>query len=884
MKNGSQAVPNHLLTEERLRHHWTQQEVADRIGTTSTNYSRWERGVTTPGPYFRFQLCDLFAKSARELGLQQERMETAPQSHELYDPLIPIYQPLVGREALLGELKHRLCAGQEMAHVALHGLPGAGKTALAVALACDEKVREYFCGGILWAGPGPQPNLFGLLSRWGSLLKVTSMERLNSVDAWAVALRTAIGQRRMLLVLDDVWPIEDALALKVGGANCAYLITSRFADTAFHFTVEGEVAVHELDEDQGLDLLAKFAPQVVEAEPEAARRLVRSVGGLPLALTLIGKHLQFHTKMQPRRLQTALERLRQTEERFRLHLPVAPLERSPHLPSGTSLSLQSSIAVSVQHLDEEVRTALYTLAVFPPKPNTFSEEAALSVIDTDPDILDRLNDVGLVESSGPGRYMLHQTIVDYARLVHSDADAEKRLVEYMIGYVERCEKDQDALEQEYVNICAALDSASGRNMQALLVRGVRAFEPFLQRRGMYPLADLYLKRAQEAARSLGDAEALAQLLFYQGRIARWLGEYQRAEECLQEGLQVARRHCLSHQQTLLLSDLGWLALGRGQYSEAEAYFQEGLPLARQSGNYKSMDTMLNGLAGVCYKRGNFVQAEALCLEALAAARQVGQHSGALAILLNLRFIAVAMGHHDKAATYLQEALELARRVNHPDQVGILMNLGESMIEQDNYSQAQIYLQEALALTRQTGDQDRQSNLLLKIGKALLEQRQYAQAETYLQEALSITRQMGQQERTGDCLVVLGDAATRKGFFAQAEIYLQEGLALARQLGHAQLLCSMLRAWGELALKRQQIEIAAATFEEMQAVIPQGAQEHMAQAEYGLARVYAAKGDIDQARQRGETSLGLFEAVKHHQANDVREFLKALPVQEADHRG
>ncbi len=214
MKNGSQTIPNHQLIEERLRHHWTQQEVADRIGTTSTNYSRWERGVTAPGTYFRSQLCDLFGKSARELGLLQEGGESTRRPDELYDPLIPIYQPLVGREPLLDALKHRLCASQEMALVALHGLPGAGKTALAVALATDEKVRGYFRDGILWAGLGPHPNLFGLLSRWGSLLKVTAMEKLNSIDAWAVALRTAIGQRRMLLVLDDVWQIEDALALK----------------------------------------------------------------------------------------------------------------------------------------------------------------------------------------------------------------------------------------------------------------------------------------------------------------------------------------------------------------------------------------------------------------------------------------------------------------------------------------------------------------------------------------------------------------------------------------------------------------------------------------------------------------------------------------------
>jgi tetratricopeptide (TPR) repeat protein len=137
--------------------------------------------------------------------------------------------------------------------------------------------------------------------------------------------------------------------------------------------------------------------------------------------------------------------------------------------------------------------------------------------------------------------------------------------------------------------------------------------------------------------------------------------------------------------------------------------------------------------------------------------------------------------------------------------------------------------------------------------------------------------LGQGEYLTD-LMNLGLVATEQGHCEQAETYLQEGLALTRRLGQVQLLCSMLYAWGELALKRQQIDTASAAFEEMLTMIPQGAQDLMAQAEYGLARVCAAKGNIDKAHQRGETSLGLFEAIKHRQTNDVREFLKALPVQ------
>lgn len=70
--------PRLRLSAERMRRRWTQLEVADRLGTTPGNVSRWERGMTSPGPYFRRRLCELFGKSAQELGLSwDESDETA---------------------------------------------------------------------------------------------------------------------------------------------------------------------------------------------------------------------------------------------------------------------------------------------------------------------------------------------------------------------------------------------------------------------------------------------------------------------------------------------------------------------------------------------------------------------------------------------------------------------------------------------------------------------------------------------------------------------------------------------------------------------------------------------------------------------------------------
>ncbi len=55
--------PNHALKCERQRRNLSQEDVAEKIGTSAVNISRWERGVTSPTPYYRQRLCELFDKN-----------------------------------------------------------------------------------------------------------------------------------------------------------------------------------------------------------------------------------------------------------------------------------------------------------------------------------------------------------------------------------------------------------------------------------------------------------------------------------------------------------------------------------------------------------------------------------------------------------------------------------------------------------------------------------------------------------------------------------------------------------------------------------------------------------------------------------------------------
>ncbi len=861
------------LIEARSQRGWSQQEVAQQTGTTSVNVSRWERGITRPDPYFRKKLCDLFGKSEQELDLQltteqmavaatspiQENvlptailaaapksvppLEASPPviatiSTPLYDPFIPLppAKPLVGREQALVQLKQRLIAGGSVALTALNGLPGVGKTALSIALAHDEELRAHFCDGILWAGLGPEPNLQNLLSRWGSLLNVSPAESavLSSVEAWARTLHAAIGSRRMLLVIDDAWELEDALACKVGGPQCAHLVTTRFPALATQVAADGATVIRELSNEEGLQLLRQLAPGVVEREERKAHNLVQAVGGLPLALTLMGNYLrkEAYTGRQ-RRITTALERLSHAEERLQISEPHGPVESHPSLNTETSLSLQSVFAVTDQQLSHEVRQALYALSVFPAKPTSFSEEAALAVAACAVATLDVLTDAGILESVGSDRYTLHQTIADYAHLHLHNMSAYTRLIAYVTHCVEDHRKDYELLEQESTIILAALDSAHTQGRDAELVRAVIAFAPFLLLRGLYPIAHQHLQRALAAAQASKDTHGITGVLLYLGEIAQ----------------------------------------KQGNYALAETHLQEGLMLARQLGDKERISALLNNLGEVLGKRGEYRQAEQHLHEGLLLAREVGDQQRVISVLRVLGVVTIHMGRLEEAETYIQEGLKLARQVEDRERMCVfLINLGVILGEQGKHALAEFHFRDALAIARQIGHREWISGILANLGEAVGLQGNYRAAEEYFQEGLELARDLEHIEWMSVLLVNLGLVARKQNQYIQSEKYLQEALLVARQIGIPQIIANALYEYGNLYLDQHQLGDAKEIFQNMQDVIANVSQELSALAKFGLAQALYHEHPAE-ARRLGEESLALLVTVGHRAVSEVQAWLQ-----------
>ncbi|HXW28795.1 MAG TPA: NB-ARC domain-containing protein [Xanthobacteraceae bacterium] len=173
---------------------------------------------------------------------------------------------------------------------ALRGAGGYGKTTLAKALAHDPDVQDAYFDGILWVELGERPEK--LLSIVSDLIEILTCDRpgLENLNTAAAKLGEALGDRRILLIVDDVWREQDLRPFRRGGRNTTRLVTTRMDDVLPIETVR-----HPVDAMQGqeaLTLLASGLPTNDAGERLELSKLAARLGEWALLLKLVNGFLQ----------------------------------------------------------------------------------------------------------------------------------------------------------------------------------------------------------------------------------------------------------------------------------------------------------------------------------------------------------------------------------------------------------------------------------------------------------------------------------------------------------------------------------------------------------------------------------------------------------------
>ncbi|MBC8160310.1 MAG: hypothetical protein H7Z42_03750 [Roseiflexaceae bacterium] len=337
-------------------------------------------------------------------------------SRNITSVLPPLPPLLIGRDQALSEIKRRLGIQAELVHpvTVIQGWPGVGKSTIVAALAHDRALAERFPDGVLWASLGETPSLLSELSVWAAALGLHDPSRERTIESLTAQLTAKLSDRRMLLILDDVWRVEHAHAFNLGGPACALLFTSRLNDVA-QALAPAAADVYRLQvlaESTALELLRHLAPEIVESHSMAARELVRDLEGLPLAIQVAGRLLHSEARLG----WGVGELLAELHIGASLLAAQAPSDMRK-LGQETTPTIAALLKRSTDALNAQLQSQFACLGLFVPKPATFDLGAMAAAWDVrDPRPVARvLVNHGLLEPVGSGRFQMHALLVLHAR-------------------------------------------------------------------------------------------------------------------------------------------------------------------------------------------------------------------------------------------------------------------------------------------------------------------------------------------------------------------------------------------------------------------------------------------------------------------------------------
>jgi tetratricopeptide (TPR) repeat protein len=823
-------------------------------------------------------------------------------SYPFLTPPRPTY-PFIGRENLLASVKKVLLSPNPAVSIALNGLPGIGKTRIALEMAYDDELRSQFPDGVLWVGLGCNPDIPTLLGIWATALNIPpewTAACLNLNDRIAL-LHAAIGERKMLLIIDDAWQSEAALAFKLGGPHCAHVLTTRLLDIAVDFAGERVVTVHEMEPQDSLDLLNYFSPGPLSENPEAVHSLIQSVGNLPLAIILMGRYLHKLTfSAQSRRLSEALLSLKQAQYRLGLSQQISPLEINSGIPAGTPLSLQAVIGLSDSILDSETHRVLIDLSVFPPKPNNFSEEAALAVSNAKTSCLDMLVDVGLMECLPPDRYTFHQTIADYARLQAGNHDSTLRLIDYFTNYAENNKAIHTQIDKEMVNLIAACKAADQMGLHENLIRLANGLYNYLETRGFYQISLQLLQEALEAAKVQENAEQLAILLFNLGDLEVRCGKFHQAKQHLWQSIEISQSIPNHFIETSAYFSLGnnsmyrgdwfsgrlcfekaianchewgfqnledWILAGLGFVSEEFCEFQAGLKFLEQAqcafqktGNQRVMGWIHFIYSLIYLPMGEFASARRHAKACAAYYNTVGDQRGNTWLTYFYGRLARKEGDYAAASDFFDEARRSFEKLG--DLMGLgfaIHNQGLVANELGSLEAAVEAYQHALEIFHKNECGVGESQCYQSQGEFYRQQGDMINARNMLQKAYEFRNKNNYHRGKAKALSNLSLVQWELGEIKASKVAAQQAVQIAREIGAPSNLAYSLTCQGEIALASGDWREAKTAFQKACDIRTSLKQAFLIWEPLGgLARTAMLEGDLQSAQSLAQQALSILE--------------------------
>jgi non-specific serine/threonine protein kinase len=667
-----------LLIHLRKRAHLTQAELARAVGYSREQIVRLEKNQRAPdraviGAVF-IPALDLDAEPA----LAQRLLDLASGTRQPRSNLPASLTSFIGREADMAKV-HAYLLDPAKRLITLIGPPGIGKTRLSLQVA--QALLPNFADGVFFV---PLAALTDV-----SLVAPTVAHTLGLAESSGVRpeerLIAAIGQRQMLIVLDNFEQIIDAAPLAaellIACPNLKIVVTSReslrvpgewlYPVPSLAVPVETQLQTLTPQAADQFSALRLFEERACAVRPDfaltpdnttAVAAICRQLDGLPLAIELIASRIRL---MSPQALAARL-----TSD-FTLHADglrgVPPRQKTLH----------NAIAWSYDRLSQEEQSLLARLAVFA---GGFMLEAAQAVTQVS-DIVNSimsLSDKSLVvksiDAKGEVRFDLLEMIRDFAldqlREQNAEVALRDRHLTYFLDLAERADKEMrgpdqlawgQRIETEYDNFHTALDWGIATHQTEFALRLLGALGWPWEVGGHY----------REARRWLDTIRTLPDVDHYPGHYARLLNHIARyslmqdsaadARTLLEESRALAQNLGTAGER-VLADTLNWLGLtilfNDQDARTAKALFKRSLELHEKWGDHPGATLSLFHLGIAELDLHDYTAARARLDLSLSRFRELGDRFFTSRVSIYLGYLCLSEGDDEQARHFFEQHLKI----------------------------------------------------------------------------------------------------------------------------------------------------------------------------------------------------------------------------------
>ncbi|WP_372367697.1 NB-ARC domain-containing protein [Candidatus Uabimicrobium sp. HlEnr_7] len=621
------------------------------------------------------------------------------QPHTRSTEYTPWHTKFIGRDNEINQLCSLLYSEP---NIALYGMGGIGKTALAAECASRWDDSKKFPSGILWTNLEREaPEL--AVDRWLKSLHIESNGK--NLNSQMYSLANHLTKYPAMLILDNAQNSNQVRKLMITVPGVVYLITTRDRSNVppkvklFH--------LNKLSENDSLELLRDLAGKDrINNEIDINKKICHLCGYLALALTLVGAQLRDTLRWD-------------TVKKYKCHFEkkrLKMLSKGDYREDNVTLTFEISYEQIKDIYTQELFSKLALLS------SSFSIDSITAMEKCDSDQLEEslyeLVDASLLCKSKDNRFYFHDLIHEFAskklECLPSDVidKCKENLVDYFLDYVLKYGKDFDKISVEIENLFLSLGwvQVDKDKDLSVLADAVIDLSSFLKDRGFWLQAIKFGKKAFQ----------LLEEEFFEEKSGK-----------------------------IAISVLSWIYLYQDNFEEAKIWAEKGLLLYSQINNEYGKACAMRKMGMSLHGLGEENKAIDLLKEALKIFRSIECQKGIGDALTTLGYFEKKKDvvNLEVGKRYFKEALDIFKNIGDKKEISITLYHNARLLSKcDNIKEAATMHKESLAidkkLKRRPGIAYNQNSL----GKIEIAQGNIEGGEKRLREAREIFYGMGAESR------------------------------------------------------------------------------------------------------------------------------------------